>query len=227
MKFKDLLNGFIRLHILYHTVEHEIYDQWIIDELARHGYKLSFGTLYPLRNGMEQRGYRSCASNARSAWPANSTRPRLSARKVSLWPRFGSRSSPAIRSRPSRSGTALHLRSLSGDGRHPEPHGVVGAGLGLIGIFLPGVLVLLGTLPFWDSFRKRAGAQSMMRVSKPPSWAWLLGAALYDPVWTSSVHTPQDFGIALVGFVLLTAWRAPPLLVVMFSAAAGVAGSIF
>jgi DNA-binding PadR family transcriptional regulator len=57
MKFKDLLNGFIRLHILHHAAEHEIYGQWIIDELARHGYTLSPGTLYPLLNGMEQRGY--------------------------------------------------------------------------------------------------------------------------------------------------------------------------
>src|SRR5439155_2085830 len=57
MKFKDLLSGFIRLHILHHAAEHEIYGQWIIDELARHGYKLSPGTLYPLLNAMEQRGY--------------------------------------------------------------------------------------------------------------------------------------------------------------------------
>lgn len=57
MKFKDLLSGFIRLHILHHAMEHEIYGQWIIDELARHGYKLSPGTLYPLLKAMEQRGY--------------------------------------------------------------------------------------------------------------------------------------------------------------------------
>ncbi|MFN5038797.1 MAG: hypothetical protein ACK5E0_19920 [Bradyrhizobium sp.] len=48
-------------------------------------------------------------------------------------------------------------------------------------------------------------------------------AALYNPVWTSSVHRPLDFGIALAGFVLLTAWRAPPLVVVVLSAAAGIA----
>jgi hypothetical protein len=50
MKFKDLLTGFIRLHILHHAAEHEIYGQpygqWRIDELARHGYKL-----------MERKGY--------------------------------------------------------------------------------------------------------------------------------------------------------------------------
>jgi DNA-binding PadR family transcriptional regulator len=57
MKFKDLLTGFVRLHILHHAAEHEIYGQWIIDELARHGYRLSPGTLYPLLNAMEKRGY--------------------------------------------------------------------------------------------------------------------------------------------------------------------------
>jgi chromate transporter len=51
----------------------------------------------------------------------------------------------------------------------------------------------------------------------------LLGAALYNPVWTSAVNAPGDFGIALVGFVLLMVWRAPPLLVVIVSALGGIA----
>ena len=51
----------------------------------------------------------------------------------------------------------------------------------------------------------------------------LLGAALYNPVWTSSVKSPGDFGIALVGFVLLTVWRTPPLVVVAVSAIGGIA----
>lgn len=104
----------------------------------------------------------------------------------------------------------------------PDPHGVAGAALGLIGIFLPGILVLLGALPFWDSFRKRASAQAMMRGVNA-AVVGVLGAALYDPVWTTTVHSPRDFGVALVGFVLLVAWRAPPLVVVAFSAAAGTA----
>ncbi|WP_246773850.1 chromate efflux transporter [Bradyrhizobium diazoefficiens] len=104
----------------------------------------------------------------------------------------------------------------------PEPHGVAGAALGLVGIFLPGILILLGALPFWDSFRKRAGAQAMMRGVNA-AVVGVLGAALYDPVWTTTVHSPRDFGVALVGFVLLVAWRAPPLVVVAFSAAAGTA----
>ena len=104
----------------------------------------------------------------------------------------------------------------------PPPHGLAGAALGLIGIFLPGALILMGTLPFWDTFRKRVGAQAMMRGVNA-AVVGLLGAALYNPVWTSSVKTSGDFAIALVGFVLLTVWRAPPFLVVIISALGGIA----
>ncbi len=104
----------------------------------------------------------------------------------------------------------------------PSPHGVAGAALGLIAIFLPGILVLVGCLPFWNSFRTRREAQAAMRGINA-SVVGLLGAALYNPVWTSSVRTPGDFAVALVGFVLLTAWRAPPLIVVGLGAAGGLA----
>jgi chromate transporter len=84
------------------------------------------------------------------------------------------------------------------------------------------VLILLGTLPFWDNFRKRPDAQAIMRGVNA-AVVGLLGAALYNPVWTSSINARGDFGVALLGFVLLTAWRAPPLLVVIVSALGGVA----
>jgi chromate transporter len=103
-----------------------------------------------------------------------------------------------------------------------SPHGIAGAALGLITIFVPGMLILIGTLPFWEAFRKRAEAQAMMRGVNA-AVVGLLGAALYNPVWTSSVRSPADFGIALVGFVLLTVWRAPPLVVVLVSALGGIA----
>lgn len=103
----------------------------------------------------------------------------------------------------------------------PPPHGIAGATLGLIGIFLPGLLILMGALPFWDGFRKRAGAQAVMRGVNA-AVVGLLGAALYSPVWTTSVRTPGDFALALVGFLLLTVWRAPPLLVVTISALGGI-----
>jgi chromate transporter len=109
---------------------------------------------------------------------------------------------------------------------NPSPHGVPGAILGLIGIFLPGILVLLGALPFWDALRNKTGAQAMMRGVNA-AVVGLLGAALYNPVWTSSVHARGDFAIALTGFVLLTAWRAPPLVVVIVSAVGGVLLALF
>jgi chromate transporter len=102
-----------------------------------------------------------------------------------------------------------------------EPNGLAGAALGLIGIFLPGILILIGMLPFWDAFRMRASAQAAMGGVNA-AVVGLLGAALYNPVWTTSVKTSADFAIALVGFVLLVAWRAPPLVVVIVSALGGV-----
>jgi PadR family transcriptional regulator, regulatory protein PadR len=57
MKFDDLLTGSIRLHILHHAAEMEIYGQWMIHELAHHGYRLSPGTLYPMLHAMEKKGY--------------------------------------------------------------------------------------------------------------------------------------------------------------------------
>lgn len=104
----------------------------------------------------------------------------------------------------------------------PEPNGLAGAALGLVGIFLPGILILVGTLPFWDAFRVRPRAQAAMRGVNA-AVVGLLGAALYNPVWITSVRTPADFAVALVGFVLLVVWRAPPLLVVAVSAIGGIA----
>lgn len=105
---------------------------------------------------------------------------------------------------------------------NPTPHGIAGAALGLIAIFLPGVLILIGTLPFWDALRKRTGAQAMMGGVNA-AVVGLLRAALYGPLWTSAIKAPGDFGVALVGFVLLTVWRAPPLLVAVISALGGIA----
>jgi chromate transporter len=107
-----------------------------------------------------------------------------------------------------------------------SPHGVAGAVLGLSGIFLPGMLILMGTLPFWDDFRKRDSAQAIMRGVNA-AVVGLLGAALYNPLWVTSVKMPGDFGIALFCFVLLTVWRAPPLFVVAIGAIGGAALAYF
>lgn len=52
-----LFLGFIRIHILHHAAEEPVYGSWLIEELARHGYSLSPGTLYPILHGLEEKGY--------------------------------------------------------------------------------------------------------------------------------------------------------------------------
>jgi chromate transporter len=104
----------------------------------------------------------------------------------------------------------------------PSPHRVAGAVLGLTGIFLPGMLILVGTLPFWEKLRVRSDAQAIMRGVNA-AVVGLLGAALYDPIWLSSVKTTGDLSVVLMGFVLLTVWGAPPLLIVILGALAGIA----
>lgn len=56
---KDLYSGLIRLHILHHAVREPIFGLGIIEELGRHGYKLSGGTIYPILHGLERKGYLS------------------------------------------------------------------------------------------------------------------------------------------------------------------------
>lgn len=53
---RETLRGAIRLHVLYHAAKHEINGAWMADELARHGYKISPGTLYPTLHRMEEEG---------------------------------------------------------------------------------------------------------------------------------------------------------------------------
>lgn len=103
----------------------------------------------------------------------------------------------------------------------PEPNGAAGASIGLVAIFLPGFLLLIGALPFWDAFRTRPLAQAAMRGANA-AVVGILGAALYDPVWTSAIFSPYDFALGLTGFILLTVWKAPPWVVVVLIAAGGI-----
>ena len=54
---KDLYSGLIRLHILHHAAEEPVHGLGLIEELGRHGYKISAGTLYPMLHRMEEKGY--------------------------------------------------------------------------------------------------------------------------------------------------------------------------
>ena len=84
----------------------------------------------------------------------------------------------------------------------------------LIAIFLPGLLLVTGVLPFWEAVRRREDAQAAMRGANA-AVVGVLGAALYNPVWTSAVQTPADFALALAGFLGLTMWKLPPWGVVL------------
>lgn len=99
----------------------------------------------------------------------------------------------------------------------PAPRGMIGAGVALVGVFLPGLLILVGVLPFWEALRSRPAAQAALRGVNA-AVVGILGAAFYDPVWISAVISPCDFAIAAAGFLLLTVWRTPPVAVVMLMA---------
>lgn len=102
------------------------------------------------------------------------------------------------------------------------PNGVAGAALALVGIFLPGLLVLIAALPFWALLRARPMAQAAMRGANA-AVVGVLASALYNPVWTSAVLGPSDFVSVLVGFVMLAAFRVPPILLVFLGIVAGIA----
>jgi len=92
--------------------------------------------------------------------------------------------------------------------------GLGGAAIALAAIFLPGLILVGALLPHWRRLRGAAAAQAAMRGVNA-AVVGILGMAFYNPVWTSGVRAPADLGIALAAFVLLVAWRAPPLLVVL------------
>jgi len=54
--FKNFFIGFVRIHILYHASKKPVYGLWLIEELSRHGYRLSPGTLYPILSRLEEDG---------------------------------------------------------------------------------------------------------------------------------------------------------------------------
>lgn len=99
-----------------------------------------------------------------------------------------------------------------------------GALLATAGIFLPGLLLVVAALPYWQALRARPPMAAMLSGVNA-AVVGLLAAALYSPVWTSAVRTAPDFAIAAISFFLLTRWKVPPLVVVILCALAGIAES--
>jgi chromate transporter len=119
-------------------------------------------------------------------------------------------------------GPLFSFAAFLGAAGNTPPNGWTGAAIAVAAIFLPGLLLVLGALPFWDALRRVALARAAMDGVNA-AVVGILAAALYDPVWTSAVRTPRDFAIAAAAFVLLLAWRVQPWIVVLLSAAAAAA----
>jgi chromate transporter len=103
----------------------------------------------------------------------------------------------------------------------PAPIGGWTGGLLLLAaIFVPAFLLVAGALPFWEALRQRGGVQRAMGGINA-AVVGVLGAALYDPVWTGAIHSRVDFALALGTFGLLVFARASPVLVVALAAALG------
>ena len=107
----------------------------------------------------------------------------------------------------------------------PEPNGLLGAMICLVVIFVPGFLLLVGAIPFWNALRHLPWAQAGLKGTNA-AVVGILGAAFYDPVWTSAILAPIDFAISVIGFVALIMWKAPPWLVVVGVTTAGLTSQI-
>lgn len=97
------------------------------------------------------------------------------------------------------------------------PNGWTGGLICLVAIYLPSFLLLIGALPFWSLLRHRSEVRAALKGVNAVVVGLLLGA-LYTPVWTSSIFTAKDFGLATLAFLLLVFWKAPPLLMVILGA---------
>lgn len=99
-------------------------------------------------------------------------------------------------------------------------NGWQGGLLATAAIFLPAFLLILGTLPFWDTLRRNPKVKgALMGVNA--AVVGILISAFYQPIWTSSILAPVDFAFAAVLFSLLVYWKLPPWIIVAAGAAGG------
>ena len=106
--------------------------------------------------------------------------------------------------------------------RRLAPTAVVVLLLALIAIFLPGLLLVMGALPFWDVLRSRPGLQAAMRGINA-AVVGILTAALYSPLWTSAITDWRDVLLAATGFTLLVFAKLPSWVTVLAIVAASIA----
>jgi len=100
-------------------------------------------------------------------------------------------------------------------------HGIWGATVATIVIFLPSALLIVGLVPFWERLRRLPGAGRALRGANA-SVVGLLAAVLYSPILTSLAAVPTRVGVALVAFALLAVWKFPPWTAVGAAGALGI-----
>lgn len=98
--------------------------------------------------------------------------------------------------------------------------GWAGAIIATSAIFLPAFLLVIGTLPFWSHIRTSARMQSAL-TGVNAAVVGILLAALYHPIWTSTVTSPLDFAFASTLFIALMFWKIPPWIIVLAGALGG------
>lgn len=98
--------------------------------------------------------------------------------------------------------------------------GFSGALLATLAIFLPSFLLVIGALPFWNALRSSAKVQAALAGINAAVVGILL-AALYDPLWKTTIMAPIDFVFAAILFVMLVFWKLPSWVVVLAGAAGG------
>jgi chromate transporter len=96
-----------------------------------------------------------------------------------------------------------------------------GALVCVVAIFLPSLLLVIGVLPFWQRLRGNARVQAAL-AGVNAGVVGLLLAALYQPLWTTSILGPLDVLLAVLGLVALLFWRCPPWLLVLLGGIFGV-----
>lgn len=111
-------------------------------------------------------------------------------------------------------GPLFSFAGFVGAAQRYGPTGVVGGLIALFGIFLPGLLLITGVLPFWDRL-KRAGWARGLAAGVGATVVGVLAATLWDPVLMETVHRPADWALVAAAFVFLQVARAPPWLVVI------------
>ncbi len=104
------------------------------------------------------------------------------------------------------------------------PYRWMGGLFALGAIFLPGGLLVVGALPFWERLRNVTAFRAAL-LGVGAGVVGILAAALYDPIWTSSIHAPKDLALALAAFGLLAFGKVPAWLVVILTV--GVAAVLF